>query len=815
LIDSRYVLKAKNEVGFELGSYDSTQPLIIDPVLVYSTFLTGNYYDESIAIAVDSAGSAYVTGFTFSSVPTFPTTTGAYKTTCGTDGVCNYNLPNGGTTNIDAFVTKFTADGSGLVYSTYLGGSYDDAGQAMAVDSSGNAYVTGYTRSADFPTTTGAFQTTCAPYVVSPSVAPPNCVILTLSNCAGGASDGRFQPAGVVNAFVTKLNPTGTALVYSTFLGGTGNTNATGIALNAAGQAYIAGSTDSPQGQPGYTLGSCPAGYSTGHPTTPSAFMAGPPPPATPPPNSPNPAVLPDAVFSVLSADGTSLVYSTYLGGTGADIGYGIAVDSSSAYVTGSTTSTDFPAAGAGVFQSTHGNDGGKRDAFLAKLANPVITGTTAGSVTLSYFTYIGGNADDVGLGVAVDTIQGARVTGWTASTDIFPLNSNVQVGPGGANDAFVARIDTTATAANAPGHYFTYLGGVGNDYGTSIAVDPQGASYVAGETASANFPLANPFQPALSGNTDAFLTKLGPLLSLSLTGSASPSVVGVGNQASFEYTITNTGDSASGIVFTDSLPTSGASFTSASVSSGSGSCGGATGGFVTCSIGTLNAGAIATVTVVLTPTPSTTPSTTAATLGNSASVTASGCAAPLPCNVNAAASVTVNDFNVSVSPASATVPAGVPATYTATVTPTGNIPESVSIACSSGLPTGATCTATTNPFPSLSSGPMSTVLVISTTARVTTTTRLWRSGGPFYALWLPVSGLALLGVGMGSSRKRHLLTGLLVAGCLSFILFQPACGSTAPVTTTTGTPAGTYLVTVAATSGTATRNATVTLTVQ
>jgi hypothetical protein len=174
-----------------------------------------------------------------------------------------------------------------------------------------------------------------------------------------------------------------------------------------------------------------------------------------------------------------------------------------------------------------------------------------------------------------------------------------------------------------------------------------------------------------------------------------------------------------------------------------------------------------------------------------------------------------VNDYNISVSPATATVPAGVPASYTATITPTGNIPDTVSISCSSGLPTGATCTETINPIPNLSSGAASTVLVINTTARVTTITDLRRSGAPFYVLWLPVSGLALLGVGMGAGRKRRLLMGLLLTGFFLLILFQPACSSTQQITTTTGTPAGTYLVTVTATSGSATRNATVTLIVQ
>ena len=178
--------------------------------------------------------------------------------------------------------------------------------------------------------------------------------------------------------------------------------------------------------------------------------------------------------------------------------------------------------------------------------------------------------------------------------------------------------------------------------------------------------------------------------------------------------------------------------------------------------------------------------------------------------------STVVNDFNLSVSPTSATVPAGVPATYTTTITPTGNIPNSISISCSSGLPTGAICTeAPAGPIQNLSNGPVSVVLAINTTTRVTTTTELRNHGGPWFATWLALPGLALLGVGMrksGQSRCRML--GLFLVGPLSLIFFQVGCTKSS-VTTTSGTPAGTYIVTVAATSGTATRNATVTLVVQ
>src|SRR5208337_345106 len=182
----------------------------------------------------------------------------------------------------------------------------------------------------------------------------------------------------------------------------------------------------------------------------------------------------------------------------------------------------------------------------------------------------------------------------------------------------------------------------------------------------------------------------------------------------------------------------------------------------------------------------------------------------------NPPASVYVNDFALSISPASVTVPAGVPASYTAILTPTGNIPDPVTLACASGLPSGAKCSLTTNPIPNLSTGAASTTLVINTTARVTTTTKLWQRG-PLYAIFLPVYGLALLGVGIGRKKawRQRLLVGILLAGIFSLIVFQPGCSSTKSTTTTTGTPAGTYVVTVSATSGNAVRNQSVTLVVQ
>jgi hypothetical protein len=281
-ITARYVLKDKNRVGFEVADYDLRRPLFIDP-LVYSTYLGGSGTDFGTGIAVDSSGNAYVTGFTQST--NFPTMNPLQATYGG---------------GYDAFVAEINPTGSALVYSTYLGGSGDDFGRGIAVDSSGNAYVIGNTLSTDFPT-------------MNP-LQPAN------------AGDG--------DAFVAQLNPTGSALVYSTYLGGSGYDSGLGIAADSSGNALVTG----------YTLS---INFPTMNPLQPANAGGY------------------DAFVAQLNPSGSALVYSTYLGGSGDDLGYGIAVDSSgNAYVTGSTQSTNFPTMN--PFQPANAGSG---DAFVAKIA--------------------------------------------------------------------------------------------------------------------------------------------------------------------------------------------------------------------------------------------------------------------------------------------------------------------------------------------------------------------------------------------------------------------------------------------------------------
>ena len=476
-VEGHFVLAGAGTVRLAIGPYDHSLPLIVDPVLSYSTLLGGSSANAANALAVDANGDAYITGFTSSY--NFPTVTP------------EQNLNAGGN---EVFVAKLNGVGNGLVYSTYIGGSGDDRGYGIAVDATGSAYVTGSTTSHNFPTR-------------SP----------IQSTMLGGK-----------NAFVLKLSPAGNALTFSTYLGGSGSDAANGIALDPSGNAYVVGDTTS--------LNFPATGLQKSNKGGQDAFVAS------------------------LSSDGSRLLYSTYLGGSGTDHGAAIAVDSSGgAYVTGSTFSTDFPLASA--LQTA--NAGGQ-DAFVARLApgggtltfstylggsggtvgnpeagqgiaidasgNAYVAGVTgsanfpvlnalqpsldagldafvaklSSTGTLLYSTYLGGSGIDVGNGVAVDSSGRAFVAGYTASTD-FPIQGGMQTANGGDYDAFVAELSPAGNSLV----WSTYLGGSASDTATAVALDPAGSLYVAGWTLSANFPLANPFQSVNTDNYAAFVTKI------------------------------------------------------------------------------------------------------------------------------------------------------------------------------------------------------------------------------------------------------------------------------------------------------------------
>jgi streptogramin lyase len=508
----RYVLEGADQAGFEVGPYDHSRRLIMDPVLSYSTYLGGSSTDRGFGIAVDGSGNAYLTGDTFST--NFPTTAGAFQTT-------NRGL-------FDAFVTKLNAAGTGLVYSTYLGGSNDDAGAAIAVDPAGNAYVAGVTGSTNFPTTPGAFQRTKGggPLIVNAFVAKLNAggTGLVYSTYLGGSGDfygdagisiavdavghayvtgdtdstnfpttpGAFQRtkgggASTFNAFVTKLNAGGTALLYSTYLGGSRGDEGYAIAVDPAGSAYVTGYAGS-----------------TNFPTTPGAFQT-------------TLRGVINAFVTKLNPSGTAVLYSTYLGGSGNDQGNGIAVDGSgNAFVTGYASSTNFPTT-PGAFQTTN-HAPGHANAFVTKL--------NAGGTALLYSTYLGGTNGDEGHAIAVDGSSNAYVTGQTASTD-FPTTPGAFQTTNHSRywNAFVTKLNAVGTAL----HYSTYLGGSNADGAYAIAVDGSGNAYVTGYADSGDFPTTpGAFQAALRGSENAFMAKFDMIASLTVTAPPSPVTAGV-----------------------------------------------------------------------------------------------------------------------------------------------------------------------------------------------------------------------------------------------------------------------------------------------
>jgi hypothetical protein len=497
IVAGRYVLRGKGRVGFSVPEYDRNQPLVIDPTLVYSTYLGGNHQDLLGGFAVDASGNAYMTGIACSI--NFPTTPGAFQTT----GQCT------------AFVTKLNASGSALVYSTHLGG-YGDFSSGVAVDASGNAYVTGATVSPNFPTTPGAFQTKLPGFQnafvtkLNPAgsslvystflggsrvdIAEGSIAIDPLGNAyvAGEtwSSDfpvtpGAFQTifGGDVDTFVTKLNATGSALVYSTYLGGTAADVAFSIVVDSSGKAYVTGNT-----------------CSSDFPTTPGAFRTS--------------AKCWDIFASKLNTTGSALVYSTVLGvGANSANGGHVAVDASGdAYITGSTPG-NFPTT-PGALQTIYG--GGPNDVFIAEL-------NAAGSA-LIYATYLGGSGDDLGSGIAIDAGI-AYVTGVTSSSDFPTTPGAFQTTNGGDYDVFVVKLNTADSALV----YSTYLGGSGGESGGGIVVDAAGNAYVTGITSSSDFPTTpGAFQTAFHADVGiAFASKWslgtfippGPISAANLSG--------------------------------------------------------------------------------------------------------------------------------------------------------------------------------------------------------------------------------------------------------------------------------------------------------
>jgi len=533
------------KVGFELAAYDASRPLVIDPIISYSTFLGGSGDDQGNAVAVDAFGNTYVTGSTVSA--NYPLVGPIPVDPFFTRG-----------TSLDVFITKINAAGTAILYSSVLGGSYHEVGLGVAVDVAGKAYITGYTTS--FRATAKFDKIDLAPYPVfnqiQPNVIPDarevdengNVTVTPLPSPAGGRGDQ--------DAFLSIMSPTGATTVLSTYLGGGSGDIGNAIAVDRNGAVYITGTTISADdtGTPAYegffgTSGSVIQGQLNGgvgtgvedafaikiNPAlqqvawatylggsfvdfgtgiavdfnTSEVYLTG----TTGSTNFPGAAgssIQPtfggganrfggDAYVSKIDGTGSRLVYSSYLGGAAHDHGTAVAVDEAgNAYVTGSTVSTNFP-----IFQPKQNNLAGLRDAFVTEV-NPTGTG-------LVYSTYLGGSRDDVGLGIQTNGFQNAYVTGFTLSPD-FPTQLPIQSFNNGADssngDAFLVRYATNGVDYI----YSTYLGGSAFEQGNGIDVDASGNAYIIGFTSSTDLPLVSALQGQnLGGNQgfDAFLAKV------------------------------------------------------------------------------------------------------------------------------------------------------------------------------------------------------------------------------------------------------------------------------------------------------------------
>jgi uncharacterized protein (TIGR03437 family) len=476
-IAGRFVRHGRR-VSFALGPYDHSRGLVIDPTLSYASYFGGSNNDAVRGMAVDASGNIYITGFTLSN--NLPVTSGAFQTAY-----------HGGTAGADfggdVFAAKFTAAGA-LAYVTYIGGSVDDIGSAIAVDSSGNAYITGNTDSPDFPTVAGSFQTAYQ----------------------GAGGNPYFGKTG--DAFVLKLNAAGSALIYSTYLGGALDDRGTAIAIDSAGNAYVGGvtlSTNFP------VLNAYQAAYKGGGGSPP--FCCG----SSAPFMSTG-----DGFLTKLNPGGTALLFSTYFGGSMDDSVTSLAIDSSgNVYMGGSTVSSDFP-----VLNAYQGTFGGAANADV----QPVITTgdgwvakfNSAGQPVFS--TYLGGSSDDAVMGLAIDSTGAVYVTGFTSSAN-FPVTASAAqtkfAGPSTLTgergflwgDAFAAKLSPAGNSLV----YSTFIGGSDDDAGMAIAVDSAGNAYVGGFSASTNFPITSKtaLQSTFGGETagatdptgDGFLSQISP----------------------------------------------------------------------------------------------------------------------------------------------------------------------------------------------------------------------------------------------------------------------------------------------------------------
>jgi len=877
-VEAAFVVRGGHRAGFVLGPYDHSHELVIDPALNFSTYFGGSGDERATSIAVDAAGNFYLTGSTTSS--NLPITAGVYQASL------KATPPN---TNVYLVKINPVLNPPVEEYVTYLGGTGSDTPVGIAVDGGGDAFVVGTTSSVDFPHTSNAYQTV------------PE---------AGSA--------GTLHAFAAELDPLAATLKYSTYLSGNGNDAASGMAIDAAGDVFVTGTTtssDTPSLHDQFPASTIPnalayqsapraplqffvtkintavpqtgsiaystyfggANFNTPTPVNPlcpanvvcpiatgggiavdsvgNIYFAGttnftytgcsgcgntdfpilnayqpcldqaPIGAITNPITCTNTSPDSDAFVAKLNpnaAQGQQLVWSTYLGGLQTDSGTGVALDPGAAnvYLTGTTNSGDFvlPTT-TGAFQTCLNNPvvptggcptqgaGAPTDAFVARFPNLTPT-TVSTNLSLAYFSYLGGSGNEAGLSIVADSGNGGLVTGWTQSTNfpVFPAPTTgcfLQCNLDGAQDAFVARLNTVATTGtNTASSWATYFGGSNLDEGTSIALDVNQNTYIAGDTNSTNLQVTG-LQTQNAGGYDAFATQLRSAANITISGlptlGTNQAYFWAGVPAQFTYTITNVGsDLATGLTLVDNLAAAlPVVLTSPSGSASGGACSGTTTATsLTCPIGSLQAGATATVTISVTPTAT----------GGSAAFNGGNVQVFGPNNIQLTETTVyanMSDFGMTVNPPNNSVAqAGNSVSYYVQLTPHPVYGASVALSCS-GQPSATTCTFSPTSVTLQGSSPATATLTVGTTARPITSASVRSTFGRSLAVWLALPGLALIGLGAAGKRNRRSILGwMLLYLLLIQLLPLPGCSSSSTPTPTSGTPPGTWPITITATSG-------------
>ncbi len=680
-VDAKFVLTGKNQVTFELGSYDHNRELVIDPTVTYSTYFGGDGADYGVSIAVDASGNAFIAGATDST--TLP---GSSSAAIG----------------FDVFVTEIRPSGV-RAFTTIFGGSQDEFPGGIAIDSTG-IYIAGTTDSSDFPVLGGA-QTVFEGGVV------------------GGNND----------AFAVKLALNGSSIAWGTYIAGTGSDSGLGIAVDSGQNVYVVGETFSTN-IGGAVVSPLPGG---------GALNLG------------LNTVDDDGYIVKLNSTGASYALVSYLGGSSGDLATGVALDGSgNIHVSGETISADLPFT-PGVVQTGCGTDGNCNATSSTSFDDAFVASIKADLSGYNYFTYYGGSNVDDAFAIAADAGGNAFITGTTASTDLLFSGTTFQSSLLGTQNAFLLELNSTGTAVT----YNTYFGGDGTDSGLSVALDSSDNVYLTGQTtsSSASFPLLNPTQPLKGGTSDAdaFVSVLGlsqgQLLFSTFLG-------GGGDEDQFEgsigldsaQNIYVTGDTDSGNGTTAVFPTTTGAIDGTYAG---GSCKDSVGNTVPCT---------------------------------DAFVAAYGPA-------------TVADFSISATGLSpAAVNPGGSATSTVTINDLNGYSGTVNLACA------VTGGGTPLPGCSLTSANPST-LTVTTTGAAQAMNR--GASSIFYAMWLPVVGLSLVGMRFSTtgSRRKKLLGFLLLGLIMAALFFLPACGGGGggpppPGGCTSCTPAGSYTVTVTGT---------------